>query len=253
MTGIMAPPPMGGEHAGGRSNAMSLLGAPAKTLDCRRRGPAARVSALLSHFDSLAPGESVVVESEEEPRPLLAALQSQRKGLFEWSPLEEGRGRWRVEVFRRGAALGGLREVREALACDHDRLEAIEAEAFKARAAGDLTAARVRFTLFARGLRRHIRFEDDLLFPVFEARSGFGSGAGPTVVMRMEHREIEALLDRIGGAIGEPGAAADTLRGDLHRILADHNLREEQVLYPGTDRLLSPAQRDELVGSIQAS
>lgn len=232
---------------------MSLVSATTKTLDFRSLDPAARVSALLSPFDTLAPGECLVLESDQDPRPLLAALQSQRKGLFEWSPLEEGAGQWRVEVARRKAPPGELRDVTEALAWDHDRLEAIEAGAFEARAAGDAAAARERFALFARGLRRHIRFEDQILFPEFEARSGIGPEAGPTAVMRMEHREIEALLDRITEAIGEPGASADALRKDLHRILGDHNLKEERILYPGTDRLLTPAERDELVRRIQAS
>ena len=86
--------------------------------------------------------------------------------------------------------------------------------------------------------------ENDLLFPEFESRSGIGPEAGPTAVMRREHREIEALLERIAGAIGHPGSDAEALRTALHRVLTDHNLKEEQVLYPGTDRLLSPAERD---------
>jgi hemerythrin superfamily protein len=32
----------------------------------------------------------------------------------------------------------------------------------------------------------------------------------------------------------------------------EHNAKEEQILYPSTDRLLSEGERDELVGSIQA-
>lgn len=231
---------------------MSLLATTTKTLDCRALDPPACLRSVLSRFDSLAPGESLVLESGEDPLPLLAALRSQRQGLFEWSPLEVEASRWRIEVTRRDAAPGGLREVTEALAWDHDRLEAIEAEAFAARAAGDPAGARDRFALFARGLRRHIRFEDNLLFPEFEARSGMGPEAGPTAVMRTEHREIEALLDRIREAIGGPGPSADKLRTDLHRILGDHNVKEEQILYPGTDRLMTPAERDDLVGRIQA-
>lgn len=38
----------------------------------------------------------------------------------------------------------------------------------------------------------------------------------------------------------------------VHRLLHEHNVKEEQVLYPTTDRLLSEAERDELVGRIQA-
>jgi hypothetical protein len=56
------------------------------------------------------------------------------------------------------------------------------------------------------------------------------------------------------------GQAFTTRRGSMttpaahavHRLLHEHNVKEEQVLYPTTDRLLSEAERDELVGRIQA-
>jgi hemerythrin superfamily protein len=87
-----------------------------------------------------------------------------------------------------------------------------------------------------------------VLFPEFEARCGMG----PTGVMRLEHREIEALLEGIGLALPDH-AAALALRVELHRVLGDHNRKEEQVLYPMTDRTLSPEQRDSLVRRIQLS
>jgi hemerythrin superfamily protein len=146
-----------------------------------------------------------------------------------------------------------VRDVSEALAWDHDRLEEIEAAAFEARARGDAAAAREGFALFAHGLTRHIRFEEEILFPEFEARSGLGPEAGPTAVMRMEHRQIEALLDALARAVGEPGPRADALRRELQDVLGDHNVKEEEVLYPATDRMLSAVESDELVARIQAS
>jgi uncharacterized protein (DUF2249 family) len=211
-----------------------------------------REGALLADFDRLGPGESVEA-LVDDPRALLGLLRARRRGQFEWSPLAPEGSRWRVSVTRRTAAEGARREVTEALAWDHDRLEAIEASAFQARARGDMGAARESWALFARGLARHIRFEDEILFPEFEARSGMGPEAGPTAVMRQEHRRIEELLDAIGRAIGEPGSEADALRRELHLVLGDHNVKEEEILYPATDRLLSEVERDELVARIQDS
>jgi uncharacterized protein (DUF2249 family) len=218
------------------------------TIECR----GGERDKLLAAFDGLRPGEALRVEADHAPRGLLAALQAERAGLFEWSPLQEGPARWRVEIARRDALAGAARSVTEALAWDHDRLDALEKEAFERRASGDPDGARSVFALFAHGLRRHIRFEEELLFPEFERRAGFDPDAGPTAVMRAEHREIEALIEDLERGIGDPAVPAEATRASLHEILGDHNLKEEQVLYPGTDRLLEEAEADALVRRIQA-
>ncbi len=153
---------------------------------------------ILTAFDALAPGERVVVVGDGAPGELLRQLQSSRRGQFEWSPLEAGPRRFRTEITRRAAAAGSRRDVTEALAWDHDRLDTMEKEAFERLAGGDSAGAQAAWAAFSFGLRRHIRFEEEILFPTFEQRAGFPPAAGPTAVMRAEHREIEALLDRIG-------------------------------------------------------
>jgi hemerythrin-like domain-containing protein len=168
-------------------------------------------------------------------------------------PLQEGPAEWRTEIARRDAGVGALRDVTEALGWDHDRLEELEARAFEARGNGDFAAARARFGEFAHGLERHIRFEEQILFPAFEERSGIQPEAGPTAVMRAEHREIENLLQAIVAAIGDPASRADGLRQDLPAVLALHNMKEEQVVYPDTDGMLAASERDALVARIQAS
>jgi uncharacterized protein (DUF2249 family) len=206
----------------------------------------------LDAFDALATGESLVVVAEREPRELLRRLQAERKGMFEWSVLEGGPPAFRIQITRRGADRGAGREVSEALAWDHDRLEALDQQAFERLAAGDGAGALAAWGEFNVGLRRHIRFEEELLFPTFEERLGIPPAAGPTAVMRAEHREIEALLEKIGQALAGSGAPLP-LRAELHRVLGEHNVKEEQVLYPATDEALLPEERDELVGRIQAS
>ena len=207
---------------------------------------------VLGSFDTLAPGDSLVVVGDQAPRELLRRLQVERKGAFEWSPLEHGPSCFRTELTRRDAPRGALRGITEALAWDHDRLDGIEQEAFARLAAGDQAGARAAWSEFCVGLRRHIRFEEELLFPTFEARLGMPPAAGPTAVMRAEHRQIEELIEAIGGALLEQ-AAALRLRAELHRVLGDHNLKEERMLYPATDQALDPEERDALVARIQAS
>ena len=205
----------------------------------------------LVEFDRLRPGETVTL-LQDRPGDLLEQLQHGRRGQFEWSPVSEDSRTVKVELFRRDAERGSLRGVNEALSWDHDRLDALEARAFAARATGDLDEAKAIYAVFAHGLRRHIRFEEEILFPEFETRAGFSPEVGPTAVMRDEHREILRCLDRIEAGIGEKDGSVDSSRHSLHAVLGNHNLKEENIVYPLTDQALSAEERDAHVARMQA-
>jgi uncharacterized protein (DUF2249 family) len=226
--------------------------AAARVIDVRTLAGPDHVQAVLGAFDLLAPRETVVVVSDHAPGKLLGRLQADRKGEFEWSPLEAGPDRFRTEIARRDAKRPALRGVNEALAWDHDRLEAIEDRAFRLYAAGEAAGARAAWAEFELGLRRHIHFEEDILFPAFERATGMPPGAGPTQVMRIEHLRIGELLEAIRGALLGAGAPLP-LRAELHQVLGAHNEKEEMVLYPMTDQSLGAAESDALVARIQAS
>jgi hypothetical protein len=104
-----------------------------------------------------------------------------------------------------------------------------------------LAAARLAVEEYARGLERHLRIEEELVFPVFEARTGMSGG--PTALMREEHRAMRVALAmmRDGVGRGDPEGFRAGLRF-LHTILPEHNAKEH-VLYPTVDRLLTPAER----------
>ena len=210
-----------------------------------------RSSSLLSLFDSLPPGESFVFTSRDSPEWLLATLRSERRGQFDWTPLDAGHRQFRVEIARRGADRGSLRRVSDALSSDHDRLARLEVSAFVARAAGDAETARNWYEAFSFGLRRHIAMEEQLLFPLFEKRAGLLPGAGPTEVMRGEHREIERLLVEILRTIGDPAKLPDQARAEFHDILEEHHQKEEGMLYPALDEVLTSDEGDTLVSKIQ--
>jgi iron-sulfur cluster repair protein YtfE (RIC family) len=132
------------------------------------------------------------------------------------------------------------------LSWDHDRLDGLLGEVTRRVEAGDLKQAGSLFEAFDSGLRRHIRLEETILFPLFEQRTG--RSTGPTTVMRVEHRAIEAQLLRMRQAldIGDAAEYGGGL-GMLHEVLGAHNLKEESVLYPTTDDLLDPEERLDFV------
>lgn len=219
----------------------------AAAVDLRTREAAEATAGVLEAFDALPVGETLEVHAADAAPTLLRALQGRRKGLFEWSLLEAGPERFRIGIHRRAARPGQLRGVAEALAWDHGRLDALEGEVFDRLAAGDGRGARAVWRAFTVGVCRHIRCEEEIIFPAYE-KSG---GAGPTGAMRFEHREIEAVIEAIGNTLANPPAAR-MLRRQLHEVLGLHNLKEEEVVYPTLDRTLGPDARDALVARVQA-
>lgn len=210
-----------------------------------------RESTLLSVLDSLPPGESLVLSCRQAPGSLLTMLRTKRRGQFDWTPLESGGQGFRIEVSRRSVGRGALPRISDALGWDHERLARLEVAAFVARAAGDAGTAEKWYAVFAAALRRHIAVEEEFLFPVFEKRLGLSPSAGPTEVMRREHRGILRLLDEILQTIGNPAKLPDEARAAFHELLEKHHLKEEEILYPSLDYALSPGESDALVAKIQ--
>ncbi len=104
---------------------------------------------------------------------------------------------------------------------------------------GDDATLKNAWQAFNQTTRRHLAMEEDVLFPAFEASSGMGQ-SGPTVVMRMEHEQIRALLDQIGFNIeeGDTDEALD-LGDTLHMLIQQHNIKEEGMLYPMAEDVLA--------------
>ena len=125
---------------------------------------------------------------------------------------------------------------------DHDRLDALF-KSFQTLKRQDFTQAKQAFLDFEIGLRRHVAWEEDVLFPLWERKTGMTTG-GPTFVMRQEHREIGEYLEMIHRKVQAQDRASDAEERALADLLERHNMTEEQVLYPAMDRATSEAERE---------
>ena len=142
----------------------------------------------------------------------------------------------------------GFETATEYLSWDHDRLDGLLESIRSGVERGDWAAVRRHYAEFHGGLDRHIRREEEILFPLFEERTRL---TGPTEVMRQEHRLIRGALAMLNGAVGRGDARA--FRASLARLLAvlpDHNSKEERVLYPATDRALSESEQAALAAQL---
>lgn len=102
------------------------------------------------------------------------------------------------------------------------------------------------FTQFREDLLAHICWEEELLFPAIEQAAGFSPSAGPTFVMRLEHKQIKECLNNIQQALEQMQESKGSQR-QLLNILDEHNHKEENILYPLCDNLLPSQVKQEIL------
>lgn len=222
----------------------------ATVLDITGVTAAEREPALFQRLDALAPDRSLQIVSGVSPGEVSDWLQAGRPGEFDCALLEEAPAQWRIEIRRRPDP-AGPRGVAEFMQWDHDRLDALVAAAEQSVQRRDLAAARARFAEFRTGLARHIRMEEEVLFPAFERGGG---DAMLTMAMRHEHADILTLLARAGAVLESdvaPEGFPRTARRRLLPLLEHHGDREERVVYPQTDHGLAASGREVLVLAMQ--
>ena len=125
---------------------------------------------------------------------------------------------------------------------DHDRLDELF-KTFQRLKRSDFAKAKEAFTAFKFGLQRHIVWEEDVLFPLWEKETGITEG-GATSVMRTEHRQIGQHLEAIHQKVMDQSSDSDQEEQALLNLLGSHNMKEERVLYPGIDRVTSAEDRE---------
>ncbi len=121
--------------------------------------------------------------------------------------------------------------------------------------ARDLDGARERLREFDESLRRHIRAEEELLLPVY-TRAGSIPG-GPPVLFMGEHRKMEQFVERFVRMLdwveeNPDEAVRGTLRtfdeqATFKHLMAHHDQREANILYPALDRVTAEEERRGLL------
>ena len=139
----------------------------------------------------------------------------------------------------------------EFMSVDHDRLDN-KIRMYNTEKLVDIERAESIFLHFKIELERHIIWEEDILFPVFERKTGIKDG-GPTSVMRMEHIQIKDHLQKIQRKL-HAKKIQDPCEEEvaLFNLLESHNQKEENILYPGIDNLTSEQEKDQMIKQISA-
>lgn len=145
-----------------------------------------------------------------------------------------------------------------------DCLEQIAERAASSRSLDVESARTVLEVLRTFADRCHHGKEENCLFPTLK-NCGFPTHVGPVAVMLQEHesgrgeiRGMEAALaevSRDAGASQQDRKAVEYFVAAARRyvaLLRDHIAKEESVLFPMAESMLTPADRDDVVKSFQA-
>jgi iron-sulfur cluster repair protein YtfE (RIC family) len=134
----------------------------------------------------------------------------------------------------------------EFMSVDHDRLDN-KIRMYSKEKLVDIERAQIIFLSFKNELERHIIWEEDILFPVFERKTGI-KDVGPTSVMRMEHAQIKDHLQEIKRKL-HTKKIQNLCKEEvaLFKLLESHNQKEENILYPGIDNLTSEQEKQQMI------
>jgi hemerythrin-like domain-containing protein len=136
------------------------------------------------------------------------------------------------------------------LGSDHrvcDNLFAASEEAVSKR---NWEGASKLFGQFHHAMERHFAMEEQVLFPGFEAKTS--NSLGPTRVMRAEHEQMRLLMQEMESAVAShDGSIFLGMSETLNMLMQQHNLKEENTLYPMSDRALA-AERETLLRDMDA-
>ena len=126
----------------------------------------------------------------------------------------------------------------ETLTAQHRACDAEFAKIEQAAHRKDWAAAISTMQAFVDDTEAHFHYGEQTLFPALEAVAPMA--AGPTAVMRSEHAQMRELFGELQAAIGRRDAralvdAAET----LFLVMQQHNVKEENVLYPMADRTVA--------------
>ena len=143
-----------------------------------------------------------------------------------------------------------MHTILEFLGNDHRVCDDLFASAEAAVAKNSWDSARDLHDRFQAAMARHFAMEEDVLFPAFEARTG--NSTGPTQVMRMEHAQMRGLMQDMASAVATGNQNGFLgMSETLNMLMQQHNLKEENMLYPMSDQVLG-GEQDSLIRTMQS-
>ncbi len=142
-----------------------------------------------------------------------------------------------------------MQNIADFMSTGHRECDVAFAIAEQAASEKNWSTAEIAFNDFSVNMARHFLMEEDKLFPMLLSAGGPDA---PVNVMVMEHAQMNELIDQIAHSLEKKESETyGGLSETLLIMMQQHNLKEEQILYPIADKLLED-QRENLINSLRS-
>ena len=125
---------------------------------------------------------------------------------------------------------------------DHSRLDYIFQEFKKAQKTEE---AKQLFLEFREGIERHIRWEEEILFPIAKLKLGDDSAMIDELVT--QHKKIRENVQKMSLHLDSRNAGLET---DLEQLLTSHDRMEEEGIYPWIDDSIDEKTRKDALSKM---
>lgn len=124
-----------------------------------------------------------------------------------------------------------MSNIKDFLTDDHRTCDTLFALMEQEVSTNGIASAKETFEKFSEDLVHHFTMEEMVMFPEFEQKTGMTEG--PTKMMTMEHEQMRSLLAQIRETFeSENQEKFFGLSETLMILMQQHNMKEEQMLYP---------------------
>ncbi|MCU7875922.1 MAG: hemerythrin domain-containing protein [Candidatus Thiodiazotropha sp. (ex Lucinoma borealis)] len=131
-----------------------------------------------------------------------------------------------------------MENISKPMSLDHRHCDEIFMELEQAVVRGEWHQTEMMAGNFITAMTRHFQIEEQKLFPALEEKTS--QADGPVRVMVMEHDQMRHLFNKLNDAIKQQ--SKETALGITETLLVtmqQHNMKEENILYPLADRFVS--------------
>mgnify|MGYP000718709625 CR=1 FL=1 len=135
-----------------------------------------------------------------------------------------------------------MNSISELMQHNHRECDELFAKAEESAANQDWNETLTAWESFTKELESHItEKEENVLFPALEEING---PMGPTQVMRNEHKQMRILVSQIKQSIADQNSTQFLgLSETLMMLMQQHNMKEEQILYPMIENCIPNAHK----------
>lgn len=201
---------------------------------------------LSAALKNLKPEEKILIKAKGDFDAVMTPFQNQNWGKYDWLPLSISSEEWSGYLI---AKPGGFTSIVQIMESHHKHCDSTYVHAENVLSEGKNDLGKELMRSFIWNMELHFAREETILFPAFEEKTGMTSG--PTQVMRMDHEQIRGVLKEVSDCLNEGNfQRIFDLSEAMLILIAQHNSKEENILYPATDQYLD-READDIAKKLQ--